>query len=95
MAKKVSARFDAKLVKNLNKGGAWLGSITTYDEGIVEPNHVQFEAFSNASAGKRWIKEQVIALTPKKSCKMIAGDIKDAKDKPALFIGSVGYKREI
>ena len=49
-------------------------------------------AWSNASAGKRWVKSQVQALTPRKSVKMIAGEGKDAKGKPTSFVGVVTFK---
>jgi hypothetical protein len=51
-------------------------------------------AWSNASAGKRWVKSQVQALTPRKSVKMIAGEGKDAKGKPTSFVGVVTFKSE-
>ena len=94
MPKKVNAVFEATLVKNDTKGGAWLATVKTYDEGI-EAHHHEIAAWANASAGKRWIKERVQALTPKKSVKMIAGSKLDAKGKPVEFTGSVKYKREL
>lgn len=94
MAKKVSAVFEASLDKNNVKGGAWIAAIKTYDEGI-EAHHHELSAWANASAGKRWVKERVQALTPKKSVKMVAGTTLDEKGKPVSFTGSVKYKREL
>ena len=95
MAKKVNATFRATLRKNTEKGGAWLGIVSVSDEGVDEFVAREQDAFSNASAGKRWIKERVIALTPRKSVKMIAGTKLDAKDKPVFFSGELAFKREI
>lgn len=95
MAKKVNAVFEATLKKNPEKGGAWLARVTTHDEGIEEGNVIVSTAWSNASAGKRWIKEMVIKMTPRKSVKMIAGTDLDAKGKPMAFDGKVEYKRDI
>lgn len=94
MAKKVNAVFEAKLVKNTEKGGSWLATVKTYDEG-VEAHHHEVTAWANASAAKRWVKARVQALTPKKSCKMIAGATLDEKNKPTEWTGEVKYKREI
>ena len=95
MAKKVNAIFDATLKKNPEKGGAWLARVTTYDEGIDEGNVIVSTAWSNASAGKRWIKEMVIKMTTRKSVKMGPGATLDAKGKPTEFAGQVIFKREI
>jgi hypothetical protein len=97
MAKKVNAVFEATLKKNPEKGGAWLARVTTHDEGIEEGNVIVSTAWSNASAGKRWIKEMVIKMTPRKSVKMTACTTTppDAKGKPMAFDGKVEYKRDI
>ena len=95
MGKKVNVVFDATLKKNPEKGGAWLARVTTYDEGIDEGNVIVSTAWSNASAGKRWIKEMVIKMTTRKSVKMIAAAELDAKGKPVSFAGQVMFKREI
>jgi len=92
MAKKVSKIFKADLKKNDVKGGAWMATITVNDEGIDTVDVLLTSAWANASAGKRWIKEQVQALTPRKSVKMVASDAKDAKGKPTSFSGSVNFK---
>ena len=57
MARKVEAVFFAKLEKNITKGGAWLGVIEITHIGVDSPIKTEVAAFSNASAGKRWVKE--------------------------------------
>jgi hypothetical protein len=94
MAKKVVKTFSANLNKNLEKGGAWMAIISVTTEGIDGTDVLSTSAWSNASAGKRWVKSQVQALTPRKSVKMIAGEGKDAKGKPTSFVGVVTFKSE-
>lgn len=95
MPKKVNAVFEADLIKNTEKGGAWLAEYSVsrddYDKVAVAGRN----AFSNPSAGKRWLKEQVLAHTNKKSIKMVATDERDAKDKPVNFTGTVAFKVEV
>ena len=95
MAKKVNALLEAKLIKNPEKGGAWLASVRVKDEGIDEYYAVEKTAWSNASAGKRWIKAKVQELTPKKSVKFIAGTNLDVKGKPLSWTGQVNFKKDI
>ena len=97
MVKKVNSVFDATLKKNPEKGGAWLARVTTYDEGMEDGNVIVSTAWSNASAGKRWIKEMVAKMTPRKSVKMTACTTTppDAKGKPMAFEGKLSYKRDI
>jgi hypothetical protein len=72
MAKKEEVTFVAVLRKNEVKGGAWLAQVDVLTEEIEElPLYSRSNAFSNASAGKRWIKEQVAIATPRKSVKMV------------------------
>jgi hypothetical protein len=92
MAKKVSKIFKADLKKNDVKGGAWMATICVCDENVDIADVLLTSAWANASAGKRWIKEQVQALTPRKSVKMVASDAKDAKGKPIFFFGSLNFK---
>jgi hypothetical protein len=92
MAKKVNVTFYAQTIKNQAKGGAWLTTIHITDEGMDTPNQVITAAWSNASAAKRWIKEKVLELTPRKSVKMVASTNLDAKGKPVAFVGQIGYK---
>jgi len=94
MAKKVVKTFTANLNKNIEKGGAWMGTVSVTTNGIDGTDVLNLAAWSNASAGKRWVKSQVQALTPRKSVKMIAGEGKDAKGKPTSFVGVVTFKSE-
>jgi hypothetical protein len=95
MAKKVNVTFYAETIKNQSKGGAWLTTIRITDEGMDIPKEVIHAAWSNASAAKRFSKEKVQELTPRKSVKMIASTNVDAKGKPIAFVGQVGYKRDV
>ena len=95
MAKKVNVTFYAQTIKNQSKGGAWLTTIQITDEGMDTPHEVIHAAWSNASAAKRFIKEKVQELTPRKSVKMIASTNVDAKGKPIAFVGQIGYKRDV
>jgi len=92
MAKKVVKTFSANLNKNLEKGGAWMAIVSVTTDGIDGTEILNTSAWSNASAGKRWVKSQVQALTPRKSVKMIAGESKDAKGKPTSFVGVVTFR---
>lgn len=96
MSKKVNATFYAEAIKNAEKGGAWLVTVRVTDEGVDTPIQELVTAWANASAAKRWIKEMVIKMTPRKSVKMIATTQNlDAKGKPLAFVGQIGYKREL
>lgn len=96
MPKKVNVVFYAQAIKNADKGGAWLTTITITDEGMDVPTNTLTAAWSNASAAKRWIKEKVQELTPRKSVKMIATTQNlDAKGKPLAWVGQIGYKRDV
>ena len=92
MARKVVKTFTANLNKNTEKGGAWMATVSVTTEGIDGLDVLNMAAWSNASAGKRWVKSQVQALTPRKSVKMIAGEGKDAKGKPTSFVGVVTFR---
>ena len=92
MAKKINKVFEATLNKNLEKGGAWMATVTVKEDGVDTVDVANTAAWANASAGKRWIKEMVQKLTPRKSVKMIAGTALDAKGKPAAFEGKLTYK---
>ena len=94
MSKKVNVTFYAETIKNQEKGGAWIARISITDEGMEAPSTFLYSAWSNASAAKRWIKEMVQELTPRKSVKMIASTNLDAKGKSVAFVGQIGYKRD-
>lgn len=93
MAKKVNGTFEAVLEKNNVKAGAWLATVQISYETSPTVTTLR-SAWTNASAGKRWLKEQVIENTTKKSVKMIAGSTLDEKGKPVLFTGTVSFKVE-
>jgi hypothetical protein len=93
MAKKVDASFTAEICKNTEKGGAWLATYTLTKDG-EELGYVT-QAWSNASAAKRWIKSKVVERTPRKSIKMEV-TIKDVvTDKPLCLKGELNYKEEV
>lgn len=89
MAKKLEASFKAEICKNTEKGGAWLATYTLTKEG-EEIGYVT-EAWSNASAAKRWVKAKVVERTPRKSIKMEITS-KDLNDKPTCLEGVLSYK---
>lgn len=90
MAKKVFT-FDARVSRNMAKGGGWLASVTLSND-QDDVRDTIYSAWKNASAAKKWVKEQVQKLTPRKSVKLIAGPDKDDKDKPTRFIGSLTFR---
>ena len=92
MAKKVDYKFHAQVTLNSEKGGAWLGEFSVVRDDLEQSSASGRQAFSNASAGKRWLKAMVLANTPKKSIKMVATDEKDVKEKPVHFNGAVAFK---
>jgi hypothetical protein len=95
MTKKVNVVFYAETIKNSAKGGAWLTTIRITDEGMDIPSETLTAAWSNASAAKRWIKEKVQELTPRKSLKLVATTQNlDDKGKPLAWVGQIGYKRD-
>jgi hypothetical protein len=114
MAKKDKVTFYAHLIKNDQKGGAWLVSVAkimdVYGDHEKDTIYESHQAFSNASAGKRWIKEQVIKNTPRKNIKMIPRETHlvvaedgtrsvvpyvDAKGKFIYFSGAVEFKEDV
>ena len=108
MAKKESVTFSASLRKNEVKGGAWLAEVNVLtDDPEDQPLYSRCDAFSNASAGKRWIKDQVAGATPRKSVKMLPVETRmvkaedgtrsvvpyvDAKGKFLAFKGTLTFK---
>ena len=108
MAKKEEVTFIASLRKNEVKGGAWLAQVDVLTDDPDElPIYSRCDAFSNASAGKRWIKEQVAIATPRKSVKMLPVETRavtaedgtrsvvpyvDAKGKFLAFRGTLAFK---
>jgi hypothetical protein len=94
MAKKVNAVFKASIQLNADKGGGWLAS---YQAGAVDTEGnsmgvIVYSAWKNPSAAKRWIKERVVAETPRKSIKW---EVKaTSNEKPSHFAGELTYKVE-
>lgn len=101
MAKKITKTFTATLVLNTEQGGAWLANVSLLTPMLDDenPNSMQpaeavsaEAAWKNASAGKRWIKAQVLALTPRKSVKMEPTKIDKTTEKPTAFVGKLEFK---
>lgn len=90
MPKKVENQFHAELRLNGDKGGAWLATVKITDEtGNITKQH--FSAWKNPSAAKKWVKEKVKEMTPRKSISFLGTNLND-KNKPTLLTGSLNYK---
>ena len=89
MAKKVTRTFSAKLQKNTEKGGSWLCEVAVRDE--TGETKTTVSAWSNASAGKRWVKAHLLEVTGRKSIRMTPTAF-DEKEKPTLILGSMDFK---
>lgn len=88
MVKKITVTFSARIWANTEQGGAWIAEYSLDEDNIVTG---EYSAWKNASAAKRWIKAKVQGLTPRKSVKLLAGEL-DAKGKPTSFTGELVYK---
>jgi hypothetical protein len=95
MPKKITAKLEAELRKNKERGGAWIAEFSVTRADYDKPVIGEYSAWSNASAGKRWLKSMVLEHTNKKSIKMVATSEVDEKGKPILFNGEVAFKVEI
>ena len=93
MAKKIEKAVKATLTKNtsVERGGAWLLTICQCEPTAFTEDVVTHSAWSNPSAGKRYLKSFVVENTPRKSIKL---EIKatDANDKPTHIAGELTYK---
>ena len=89
MVKKVTRTFTATLEKNTEKGGSWLCRVAVRNENGETETKVS--AWSNASAGKRWVKAELVEVTGRKSLKFSIVKLDD-NEKPTLIAGSVDYK---
>lgn len=89
MAKKVTRTFTATLDKNTDKGGSWLCRVAIRDEN--GNTDIKVSAWSNASAGKRWVKKELVEITGRKSLKFSTVQ-SDANEKPTLIAGSIDFK---
>lgn len=85
---KESKTFTATVNLNIEKGGGWLASVSITSATGTDTQLTT--AWKNASAAKRWVKERVKELTPRKSIKLIESAKKD--DKPISFVGSLDYR---
>lgn len=101
MAKKITKKFTATLTLNTEQGGAWLANVSLLTPMIDDDNLNSMQpaeavsaeaAWKNASAGKRWIKSQVLAMTPRKSVKLEATRVDKTTDKPTAFVGVLEFK---
>lgn len=94
MAKKVNQTLKAHLAKNIlvEKGGAWLLTITIHNDGDNDFILNTSTAWSNPSAAKRYLKEVVLANTPRKSIKMAVTVTDIPTDKPLKIDGELSYK---
>jgi len=101
VAKKITKTFTATLVLNTEQGGAWLANVSLLTPMLDDenPNSMQpaeavsaEAAWKNASAGKRWIKSQVLALTPRKSVKLEPTKLDKTTEKPTAFVGKLEFK---
>jgi hypothetical protein len=95
MAKRVTANFNGELRKNNVRGGGWIAEYSVTRADLDKPVAANYSAWANPSAGKKWLKEMVLAHTPKKSIKMVAGTDKDDKGKPIYFNGDVPFKVDL
>ena len=89
MVKKVTRTFTATLEKKTEKGGSWLCRVAVRNENGETETKVS--AWSNASAGKRWVKAELVEVTGRKSLKFSIVKLDD-NEKPTLIAGSVDYK---
>jgi len=101
VAKKITKTFTATLTLNDVPGGAWLANVSLLTPAVDSdnPNSMQpaeavsaEAAWKNASAGKRWIKAQVLEMTPRKSVKLEAIKFCKNTDKPTSFVGKLEFK---
>ena len=92
---KVTKTLNAALTKNtvVEKGGAWLLTITEGYPGSILSERGTHSAWANPSAAKRYLKQYVIDNTPRKSIKMEV-KVKDLNDKPINLAGELTWKED-
>ena len=92
---KVTKTLNASLTKNtaVEKGGAWLLTITEGVSGAISDGVGVHSAWANPSAAKRYLKEYVINNTPRKSIKMVVGATSIA-GKPTHLSGELSWKAD-
>ena len=93
MPKKVTKQMKVELEKNtlVEKGGAWQLTITIFEEGTSVSIYHKITAWANASAAKRWVKQQVLEQTNRKSIKLIVTK-SDVNNKPVSISGDMTFK---
>ena len=92
---KITKTLNAALTKNtaVEKGGAWLLTITESISGAISAGPGVHSAWANPSAAKRYLKKYVIDNTPRKSIKMVIGATNDA-GKPTHLAGALSWKAD-
>ena len=92
---KVTRVLNATLTKNtaVEKGGAWLLTITESYSGALSSGPGTHSAWSNPSAAKRYLKQYVLDNTPRKSIKMVIQASNDA-GKPTHISGELTWKAD-
>jgi hypothetical protein len=92
---KVTKTLNATLTKNtaVEKGGAWLLTITEGVSGAISDGPGIHSAWANPSAAKRYLKAYVLDNTPRKSIKMVVGATNDA-GKPTHLSGELTWKED-
>lgn len=91
MAKKVTHTFVAVLALNTEKAGAWKLDLMQVKQDETQVLHGSISAWKNLSAAKKYTKQMVQELTPRKSVKW---EVKatDANGKPTHLQGTLIYK---
>ena len=79
--------FSVKIIKNTQVSGAWLCRIKDKEEESITP-------WSNVSAAKRYVKAEVLRLTPRKSIKLEVIEEDEVTGKPLMLEGSFTYKEK-
>jgi hypothetical protein len=106
MAKKITKKFTATLELNPEKAGAWIANVSLVTPINIDPEAGRIQnsmmdteaalsavsAWKNASAAKRWIKSQVLVMTPRKSVKLEPTKIDKTTEKPTAFVGVLEFK---
>jgi hypothetical protein len=92
---KITRTLNAALTKNtsVEKGGAWLLTITEGVSGAISEGPGVHSAWANPSAAKRYLKAYVINNTPRKSIKMVVGATNGA-GKPTHLSGELSWKAD-
>jgi hypothetical protein len=90
---KVTKTLNATLTKNtaVEKGGAWLLTITEGFVGSVSAGEGTHSAWANPSAAKRYLKAYVQEHTPRKSIKMVV-QATTPLGKPSHLAGELSWK---